>query len=206
MAKLGYPEYLKVLRDSIAGNGNQVIKANSALLLGKFGDKSSIPLLYQLMKDPESSDLVSYQAAEAIAMLGDNNIYKTIYGMLISAYADVKITGVRAMGSLGNTQAENALLSMLGDPITEIRIAAAEQLGKMHNKSGQDIVLEVFQKNLYLTDDPQSKERINTLAALAIGEIATPNLKKFLPELLKNDSPFVRLAAAKAVFQSSRKL
>ena len=206
MAKLGYPEYLKVLRDSIAGNENQVIKANSALLLGKFGDKSSIPRLYQLMKDPESSDLVSYQAAEAIAMLGDDNIYKTLYGMLISAYADVKITGVRAMGSLGTTQAENALLSMLGDPITEIRIAAAEQLGKMDNKSGQDIVLEVFQKNLYLTDDPQSKERINTLAALAIGEIATPNLKKFLPELLKNDSPFVRLAAAKAVFQSSRKL
>jgi HEAT repeat protein len=206
MSKLGYPEYIKVLRESVVGNGNQTIKANSALLLGKSDDKSSIQLLYQLMKDPKSSDMVAYQAAEALAMLSDNNIYQTLWGMLISAYADVRITGVNAMGNLKTTQAENALLTMLSDPITEIRLAAAEQLGKFNNKSGQNVVLEVFQKNLNINSDIQSRERINTLAALAIGEIGTPNLTKFLPDLMKNESPFVRLAAAKAVFQSYRNL
>lgn len=204
MAKLDHPEYLKVLRDSVVNNENQTIKANSALLLGKSGDKSSTQLLYQLMKDSRSSDMVSYQAAEAIAMLGDDQIYKTLWGMLVSNYADVRITGIDAMGTLGTIQAENALSSMLSDPITEIRLAASEQLGKMNNKSGQNVVLEVFQKEMNMVPDPRARERINTLAALAIGEIGTPKLTKFLPELMKNESPFVRLAAAKAVFRSSR--
>ena len=206
MVKLDYPEYLLVLRGAVTGGNNPTIKANSALLLGKLGDKSSIPLLYQLMSDPGSNDMVAYQAAEALASLGDDRIFEKLWGMLMSAYADVKITGVKAMGTLGTTQAENALLSVLEDPILEIRLAAAEQLGKMNNKSGQKVVLEVFQNNLNMTADFQSRERINTLTAMAIGEIGTPNLTKFLPQLMKNESPFVRLAAAKAVFVSSRKL
>ncbi len=205
MVKLGYPEYLNVLRQSVVNNENQTIKANSALLLGKSDDKSSTQLLYQLMRDSRSNDMVHFQAAEAIANLGDDKIFETLWGMLISAYADVRITGINAMGTLGTLQAENALSSMLSDPITEIRLAAAEQLGKLNNKTGQNVVLEVFEKKLNMNPEPQSRERINTLAALAIGEIGTPNLTKFLPELMKNESPFVRLAAAKAVFQSSRR-
>jgi len=206
MSRLGHPEYLDVLRGSVTAAGSQTIKANSALLLGKIGDKSSIPLLYQLMRDPDSSDMVSYQAAEALAMLGDSKISETIWTMLISTYADVRITGVKAMGALGTPQAENALFSMLDDPVVEIRLAAAEQLGKMNNKKGKNVVLEVFKKKLYSNTDQQSKERILTLASLAIGEIGTKDLTKFLPELMKSESPFVRLAAAKAVLRSSKTL
>ncbi len=95
---------------------------------------------------------------------------------------------------------------MLNDPVVEIRVAAAEQLGKMKNKKGKNVVLEVFKKKLYLNQDQESKERILTLASLAIGEIGTKDLTKFLPDLMKSESPFVRLAAAKAVFRSSRML
>ncbi len=102
MSRLGYPEYLDVLRESVNSNGSQTIKANSALLLGKIGDKNSIPLLYKLMRAPDSSDMVSYQAAEALAMLGDTKIFETIWAMLISTYADVRITGVKAMGDSWN--------------------------------------------------------------------------------------------------------
>ncbi len=206
MSRLGHPEYIDVLRGSVTAAGSQTIKANSALLLGKIGDKSSIPLLYQLMRAPDSSDMVSYQAAEALAMLGDSKISETIWTMLISTYADVRITGVKAMGALGTPQAETALLSTLNDPVVEIRLAAAEQLGKMNNKKGKNVVLEVFKKKLYSNTDQQSKERILTLASLAIGEIGTKDLTKFLPELMKSESPFVRLAAAKAVLRSSKTL
>ena len=44
--------------------------------------------------------------------------------------------------------------------------------------------------------------RVNVMAALAIGYIRTPALIKYLPQLLKNESKYVRIAAAKAVFQS----
>jgi len=203
MSRLGYPEYLKVLRESVLSNENPTITANSALLLGKSGDRSAAQILYQLMKNPKSSDMVQYQAAEALAMLGDDRVFEIIWSMLISAYADVRIIGVKAMGTLGTPQAENALLTMLTDSVVEIRLAAAEQLGKMKNTSGQNVVLEVFSKRLNTGTDIQARERINTLTALAIGEIGTKNLTtKFLPDLMKNESPFVRLAAAKAVFLS----
>jgi HEAT repeat protein len=39
------------------------------------------------------------------------------------------------------------------------------------------------------------------MAALAIGQIRTPALKKFLPELLKSESQSVRLVTAKAVLK-----
>ena len=77
---------------------------------------------------------------------------------------------------------------------------------KLNNKSGKDVVLDVFEKKLYLGQDPQSMERIFTLGALAIGEIGTKELTKFLPDLMKSESPFIRLAAAKAVIQSFRKI
>jgi len=203
MSRIGFPDYIEVLRDSALNNNSQVIKANSALLLGKSGDTESKQLLYRLMKAPDSSDMVSYNAAEALATLGDEKIFETLWTMLISTYADVRIVGVNAMGALGTSEAENALLTMLSDQVIEIRLAAAEQLGKMNNNSGKNIVREVFEKKLYVGQDRQSVERILTFGALAIGEIGTKDLTKFLPELMKSESPFVRLAAAKAVIQTS---
>ena len=206
MSRLDDPEYLEVLRQAVIKSANQTTKANAALLLGKSGDRGSIQLLYKLKNSPDSSEMVSYQAVEALAMLGDENVYQTIWTMLISLYADVKIIGVKAMGTLGTPAAESALLTMLNDQVVEIRLATAEQLGKMNNKEGKNVVLEVFKNKLYMTQNMQDRERILTLAALAIGEIGTKDLTKFLPDLMKSESPFIRLAAAKAVLVSSRKL
>ena len=49
--------------------------------------------------------------------------------------------------------------------------------------------------------DKNDLERVKVLTALAIGQIGTESFKKFLPQLLPDDSKFVRIAAAKAVFQ-----
>jgi HEAT repeat protein len=144
-----------------------------------------------------------YQTAEAIAMLGDESIYPKLWAMLLSAYADVRVIGTRAMGTLGTKKAEDALITMLDDDVLEVRLAAAEQLGKLNNKIGEPEVLDVFRKNLTNQIDQQSRERIYLMTALAIGQIGTPSLTKYLPDMMKNESKFVRLAAAKAVFQSS---
>ena len=110
--------------------------------------------------------------------------------------------GVRAMGALGTENAKNALITMLGDEVPEIRLAAAAELGKLGDTRGEIEVLDVFTKNLTADMDEQGKERINRLTAMAIGQIKTKSLNKFLPQLLNNPSKSVRLAAAKAVFQS----
>jgi len=204
MGKLGYPDRFQLLRKAITSR-DKVVRANAALLLGKSGDKSALKLLYWVMRDKDSDDRVRFQAIEAIATLGDERIYPKLWTMLISAYADDRVVGIKAMGALGTAPARNALITMLGDDILEVRLAAAEQLGMLGDSIGEPEVLDVFEKNLTAGLDKEDIERVNVFTALAIGQIGTPSLTKFLPQLLKNEAKLVRIAAAKAVFQCTMK-
>ncbi len=200
MSKLGSPGSFELLRKAIASN-DQTVRANATLLLGKSGDKSVIKFLYWTLQREDSDDRVRFQAAEAIAMLGDERIFPKLWAMLISTYADDRVMGIRAMGALATVQTRNALITMLDDDILEVRLAAAEQLGMLGSSTGELEVLDVFAKNLTAGLDKNGLERVNVLTALAIGRIGTAPLTNFLPQLLKNQSKSVRIAAAKAVFQ-----
>jgi HEAT repeat protein len=198
--KLGVTEHFGLLGRALASE-DQTVRANAAFLLGKSGDKNAVKLLYWTMRAEDSDDKVIYTAAEARARLGDEQILPKLWAMLISAYADVRVTGVRAMGALGTADAHNALVTMLDDDVLEVRLAAAEQLGMLGDTVGEPKVLEVFTKNLTAGLDENDLERVNVLTAMAIGRIGTRGLTKFLPPLLKSPSKSVRLAAARAVLQ-----
>ena len=205
MSRLGHPENLELLRKAIISN-DQTVRANAALLLGKSGDKSTLKFLYWALRHKDSDDKVRFQTIEAIAMLGDERIYPKIWIMLISTYADDRVMGVKSMGALGTAKAQNALITKLDDDILEVRLAAAEQLGMLGDTSGEPEVLDVFTNKKLTADlDKKSLERVNMLTALAIGQIRTTSLTKFLPQLLRNESKLVRIAAAKAVFQSIKR-
>ena len=201
MVRLGSPRYVEVLRRAIASK-DQTVRANAAFLLGKCGDKEALKLLYWALQDKDSEDKVVYQAAESIAMLQDDRIYPKLWTMLISAYADVRVTGIKAMGTLGTPEARNALITMLDDKVLEVRLAAAGQLGKLGDKTGEPEVLDVFRRNLTAGMEATDRARVNILAALAIGQIATPSLREYLPQLLSDESKTVRMAAAAAVLRS----
>ena len=200
----GSKSYARQIRAALTGNDQQ-IRANAAFLLGKIGDKGVLPLLYQLIQDEASDDRVRLNAIEAIARLGDEKIYQKLWATLISAYADDRVFGIRAMGALGTSRAKDSLLTMLKDDVPEVRLVAAEQLGYLGDTEGEKIVANALTHDVSAATDQETKARIQTLAAMAIGQIRTPLLKKFLPELLKSDSQFARLAAAKAVFQCAQK-
>jgi HEAT repeat protein len=192
--------YTEQIRKAMASDDQQ-IRANAAFLLGKIGDKKALPLLHQAIRDDASDDRVRLNAIEAIARLGDETIYQKLWAMLISAYIDDRVFGIRAMGALGTPQTRDVISTMLKDDLPEVRLVAAEQLGNLGDIAGEKIVVDALTKDIAVAQDPQAKARIQTLAALAIGQIRTPALKRFLPELLKSESQFARLAAAKAVFQ-----
>lgn len=200
MGRLGYPEYFEVVRKAIK-NQDQTVRANAAFLLGKTGDKSSLKLLKWAQEDKNTNDKVRFQVLEARARLGDDEVLQKLWAIVYSAFADDRIMGIRAMGLLGTSKAREILVTKLDDNVLEVRLAAAGQLGKLRDRIGETEVLDVFEKNLTAGLDREAGERANVLTALAIGEICTPALEKFLPQLLKNESKFVRIAAAKAVFQ-----
>jgi HEAT repeat protein len=203
LLKLGQPEHFPTIRDAVASK-DQTIRANAALLLGKSGRQDALRFLYWVLQQPDSGDMVTLQTAESIARLGDRQIYPKLWTRLISAYADDRMIGVRAMAALGTEEAKNALITVLDDSVLEVRLAAAEQLGKLGDKTGEPEVQEVFEKNLLAQMDPLGAQRVKVLTALAIGEIGSAPLARHLPELLQDPSQAVRLAAAKAVLRLSR--
>lgn len=206
LSRLGSAESVDQLRRAIASN-DQSVRANAALLLGKIGDNSELTrqVLWWTLRRQDSGDMVRFQTAEAIAMLGDDRIYPKIWTMLISAYADDRVMGIKAMAELGTPQARDSLLTMLDDGIVEVRLAAAEKLGMLNDTSGAPIVLDVFNRNLAAGLDKESLQRLHVRTVLAIGRIGTPSLTGFLPRFLKDESKIVRLAAAMAVFQCAMK-
>jgi HEAT repeat protein len=201
MYKLGSAEKLEIIRNAIASN-DATIRANAVVLLGKSGDKEELKLLYWAMTDSNSDDKTRFQAAEAIARLGDEKIIKKLWTMIISTYADDRMMGLSAMGALGTPTAKDVLITKLDDEVLEVRLTAAEQLGRLGNNAGEAEVVSVFTKTAATAGlDKRDMERVKVLAALAIGQIGTKSVTKYLPELLQNESKFVRIAAAKAVFQ-----
>jgi HEAT repeat protein len=204
MSKLGAGSGFKLVRKTIASS-DQTVRANAAFLLGKSGDKSSLKWLWWTLQNKDSDYKARFNAAEAIARLGDERIDEKLLAMLISVYADDRVMGIKAMGALGTEKAKNFLITKLDDDVLEVRLAAAEQLGMLRETTGEAEVLKVFTKNLTAGLDKEELERVNTLTALAIGQIGTASVTKFLPQLLKNESKFVRIAAAKAVLQCTMK-
>jgi HEAT repeat protein len=200
----GSKSYSQQIRTALTDRDQQV-RANAAFLLGKIGDKNALPLLYQVIQDETSDEKVRLNAIEAIAGLGDEKIYQKLWAMLISAYADDRVFGIRAMGTLGTSRAKDSLLTMLKDEVPDVRLVAAEQLGSLGDTAGEKIVANALTHDISAAMDQEAKAQIKTLAAMAIGQIRTPTLKKFLPELLKENDENVRLAAAKAVFQCAKK-
>jgi len=200
--RLGAPHYADYARKVITTD-NQTVRANAALVLGKTGDIGAADALHWAIQDRASDERVLDQALESLAMLGEQRIVQKVLAKLISAYADDRITGIRAMGALGGAQARAAILPMLEDVVVEVRLAAAEQLGRLHDRTGEGRVLEALdEKAPPGASGPAQNEdqsRVRVLAALAIGEIGSERLVQELPGLLSDRSPFVRVAAAKAV-------
>jgi HEAT repeat protein len=200
MTKFGSPDSLEVVRKAISSS-DQSVRANAALLLGKSGDRSVLKYLYWALRHEDSDDKVRFNAVEAIAMLGDERIYPKLWAMLISTYHDDRVSGVVAMGTLGTVEAKNALITMLDDDVLEVRLVTAEQLGLLGDNIGEAEVLDVFRKNLLAGGSKEDVERVKVLTALAMGQICTEAVREFVPLLLRDESEYVRIAAAKAVFQ-----
>ena len=199
MGRLGYAEYSEVVRKALLSD-DQTVRANAAFLLGRVGDASALELLKRTQQSADSSDKVRFQALEARAQLGDEQVLRKLWAIVYSGYSDDRIMGVRAMGALGTQTARDVLVTKLDDDILEVRLAVAGQLGKLGDKTGEAEVLNAFDKKLTAGLDEQARARTNVLAALAIGQICTAPLTQHLPKLMKNESKSVRLAAATAVF------
>jgi len=211
LMKLGVANHHDKLMGALSSN-DPTVQANAALLIGKLDYKPAIEVLYKLINNPNSNDMVRIQAVESIAMLGDERVYGRLWTMLISKYADDRIMGIRAMGALGTKNAKDAIMKQLyhieevsnedpknlGNEDITVRLCAAEQLGKLGIKAGEEEVLKYFSTVTYSLDKLPSIPN-NQIAIMAIGRINGRNLNRHLPKLLSNKNKDLRLAAAQSL-------
>ena len=178
-------------------SSDQTVKANAIMLLGKLGDPKFIKLINFTVNDKTSSDKVRIQGVDSLAMLREDGIYSRIWTLLISKRADDRLMGVVAMGSLGSKEAKDAIYSMIHDDVLEVRLKAAEELGKLNEASGQSVVEDYF-KEIAGGLGKAGRHRADLHAAMAIGQIRSESLRKYLPELMESESPSVKIAAAQS--------
>jgi len=196
LIKLGRGKYSDILSKA-AVSEDKNMQSRAVMLLGRLEDKKHLNLLYKIMRDDSSTYVLKIQVVEAIAKIGDDRILDgKLRPLLISKYADDKVIGIGAMAALGTTDAKNAILTMLTDDILEIRLFAAGQLGKLGDTTGADQVLEYLSSSQF---DVDQWSVANETAVVAIGQIGTKELKKFLPKLLDSRNKLIQLDAAMSV-------
>lgn len=199
LTKMGKENLDSVIIEQLK-NPDQTIRANAALLLGKLGKKNAHRHLKWVMTDKDTTYMVKIQVAEALAMLDVDKkaTYQRLWTLLVSKYSDDKISGIKGMRLLNTEQSRTAIKTMLVDEMVELRLFAAEQLGRMFDYSGKNAVINYF-TIIRPRLDTKSKGQTDRLAAMAIGRIGGPELKKYIPILLKSGNKDVQLRAAQAV-------
>ncbi len=200
MSQLGSAGSMGLLGEALKSQ-DQTVRANAATLLGKTGDTGVLKLLQWVQHDKDSTDKVKLVALEARAKLGNEAIFRKLWAIAYSSYWDDRIMAVKAIGALGTGKAKDVLITKLDDEVPEVRLASAEQLGILGDETGVPEVVEIFTSEPDPNLDDRRRENVKILAAMAIGQIGTQELTRYLPKLINDDSRMVRIATAKAILQ-----
>ncbi|MDX1523322.1 MAG: HEAT repeat domain-containing protein [Anaerolineae bacterium] len=129
---------------------------------------------------------------EALAVsLGEQGAsgLQTLQSLLTAAEADVRFWAVRGLWANGSGEAIQALIATLQDPDPMVSSGAALALGELKAEAAVEALAHL------LVTDPGATGRHAADALAKIGQAATPALT----EALKNEQPWVRVRAAKAL-------
>lgn len=184
-------------------NADPTLRANAALLLGRLGQSSALPMLKDIARLGQSPymsardhAMVKIQIAEAMILLGDEGGRDPIRTAAFSQHEyqrEVRVMAVRMLGELGDRAYSGALLPLLSRDPVELRVAAAEALARLGGQHGLDPVLGACR-----LDVP-----IRAQAALALGWFDDPRAGRARVGLLDDEAEVVRLAAAAAIIRAA---
>jgi PBS lyase HEAT-like repeat-containing protein len=99
--------------------------------LGKTGDRSYLPLLIRLCRNPN----LAQSSDEAIGMLGGDDAIRFLVSQLRSAGAIERQDAARGLGYTGDREGVRPLVEALYDPVESVRSAAQEGLGRLTHRT-----------------------------------------------------------------------
>ncbi|HUB27838.1 MAG TPA: HEAT repeat domain-containing protein [Tepidisphaeraceae bacterium] len=166
------------------------VRGKTALVLGRLGEPSAIPILRAMQHDPDEA--IRLQAAESLWRLGDQRGLDDLAGFAISKYADDLIISTLALAAPRDPTVIQHVRANLDADYPEVELAAARALGMLGSDEGYPLAMQYLHS---------SEPRQRWMAAQALGAIGRPDAKGALAGLLNDSSDQVRLAAAAAILE-----
>jgi HEAT repeat protein len=174
--------------------------------------------------------IVRLQIAEAMVQLGQDDALQPLRADMFSRHLEARVLAVTVLGEIGDQKMVPAMQQMLQEPPIELQLAAGKALARMGYDDGLDVLLtgarmtpaeignraerflnrdsrvDVGARFKKLTTDAKLREavaaNIRVQAAFGLGHLMARPAAKQLTQLLDDQTPSVRLAAAAAIVQA----
>ena len=194
------------------GSTDRKIRGVALTVLGRIGDKSAIEAISPLL-EAEPIESVRLQAAEALVLLGDQNVLPKLQLWQYSTNYQERVFAVQLMGRVEPPPDFSAdLLQALDDPNQLVQLQAARSLGRLGQQTGYEKAMKYLNPSSRVKrsiaeqmgigyENAQLKTeitKIRSAAALALGDIGRWEATKHLGKTLDDKDDQVALAAANA--------
>ena len=212
--KLGDTQHTQQVIDALSSK-DRMVRGVALTVLGRMGDESAIQAISPLL-DREPIESVRLQAAEALVLLGDNNVLPKLQLWQYSNNYQDRVFSVHLMGRVQPPSDFSAdLLQALDDPNQLVQLQAARSLGRLGQQAGYQKALKYLNPSSGLKrsiaeqmgispEDPQLQTeltKIRSVAALALGDIGRWEAAKYLADAIDDPDAQVALAAANAALK-----
>ncbi|MFW6154088.1 MAG: HEAT repeat domain-containing protein [Planctomycetota bacterium] len=189
-------------------DGSPEVRANAALVMGKFGADAAIrPLSNRL--DVERNRGVRLQIAESLALLGDQRSYGLLMNFSHIGEPHERMAAVAALGRTGSLRAKGVVLWAIDETKPPpLRLVAGGALGQLGDNRAYWMILGAIedpkafsQQSLEkdVTLSAEQKQQLRSIAALAIGRLGEPAAVDVLVGLLDNPTATVAVSAARSI-------
>ena len=194
------------------------VREHAAVSLGRAGDRSAVPALIEVLKDPEKD--VRRAAAKALGFIKGPRAVPSLLAALGDTDTNIRLYAAYGLGEIKDPKATAALLRALGDPEWCVRDQAAWALREIGDpdiagplaavlkEPGADAAHVVWilrhlgaaqavDRLAALLDDPDRETRLRAVGALgALGDKAAVGP---MIAALKDSDPAVRRSAVEAL-------
>ena len=204
--RLGDVRYSNQFPEYLLDHPDAAVRRNTALLLGRLGEKGAVALLARAMSS--SDPALRIEALESMARLGGK---EAVEQLKFTAHSGAGAEETLALLALGDTRdpelADLYRFKLQSAKHIETRLAAARALGLLRKADGYDTALRSLRfeaPSADATDDLPEHQmlRIKQLAASALGAIGRDAAIPALNEVMTRDAdPRVQLAAARAILE-----
>ena len=207
LSRMGDDSHINQL-GGFLGTGSPEVRANAALAMAKIGQEAAIQPLREQLRD-ERHPGVKLQLLESLAALRDPRSFAQLSANARAGEPYARLQAVQALGRSRSPRAKRSLLRHMrpGEP-PPLRIAAAGALARLGDRRGwslavravrdpQAVARESFDRNVAVSRPQQVQ--IQTLGALALGQMNRTKAVDWLLPLLKGPDETTRVAAAKSI-------